>query len=244
MTVRLPLFAALVLLTAASTASAQTAAPPGSLTILSRPTGASYRLVGEQEIVGRTPATLVRGLAGRFRVEGFRPGYERWHRTIMVDGAGADTVWMTLHRKSPALAGLRSLVVPGWGQFYTEQPARGTIYLTAAAAAGVVLALAQQRYQQRLDDYRAADERYLGASTVDAINAAFLERAAASRKVDDAYSTRQIVLGAAAGVWGLAVLDAVAWFPRPENGTWSLRLAPARDAAGRPMATLAAAVRF
>ncbi|MBW7997894.1 MAG: hypothetical protein FVQ81_15255 [Candidatus Glassbacteria bacterium] len=42
-------------------------------------------------------------------------------------------------RKSPGGAFLRSLAVPGWGQFYTEHPVRGTI--TAAAETAFLLGM-------------------------------------------------------------------------------------------------------
>ncbi len=214
----------------------------GSLTLLSRPAGASFRLAGEQALSGRTPLVLERGLVGRYEVTSTEPGYERWRRVITLDGVSADTLWMTLHPKSGAMAAARSLLVPGWGQFYGEHPARGVLFLTAATAAGVGLALTALRYQDKLDAYRDADARYQAASTVTEVAAAFEARRRASDDAEDAYQLRQIGVGVTGGIWGLAMLDAMLHVGRARGPvSLGVMVHPGR-AAAPPMAALS--VRF
>ena len=202
MMVRAALFSLLLTLGATAPALAQNPGPSGSLTLMSRPAGASFRIEGDVTVVGRTPMTFDHGLAGRYRINGFEVGYDRWSRTVMLDGVSADTVWFTLRQKSALMAGARSLLVPGWGQAYDEHPVRATLFLISALGAGAGVGIAHWRYRDRVDDYDAAVLANAG-----------VVRAAA--RVAHARQLRMIMLGIAGGVVGLSVIDAVASVPRP-----------------------------
>jgi hypothetical protein len=240
---RTPSFILVALLGWAHVAAAQSVAAGGSLTVLSRPSGASFRITGEQVVVGRTPMTFARGLTGRYEVRSLEPGYATWRREVHLDGVSADTLWMTLQRKGAAGAGLRSLIVPGWGQFYSGRPGMGATFLAAGLVTGAAFGLTSWRYHDRVTDYDAANDRYQAATTQSAIDAAFAARQSASNRAEDAYKQRQIAMGVAGGVWGLAVLDALLHFPKVSEGGVSLELAPPQPGAGvMPLAALT--VRF
>jgi len=79
-----------------------------------------------------------------------------WNTGVCVYGAPADT--LQAKRKSHTGALLRSLVVPGWGQFYNEE------YLKAAIAFGIETGLAlsasyqndqMRRYEKKGDNEAA-----------------------------------------------------------------------------------------
>ncbi|MBI1799552.1 MAG: hypothetical protein HYR73_07660 [Candidatus Eisenbacteria bacterium] len=224
-------------------ASGESAPTTGSLTVLSRPDGAAFRLTGPAVIVGRAPMTLTRGLAGRYKIESLDPGYGHWQRTLDLNGATADTIWMTLSRKSAMSAGLRSLVIPGTGQFYSSRPTAGAVFMGSAAVAGGIFLYYAYEYQQRLDEYNDANDAYQNATVVSDINAAFASRQKASERAEDAYKTRQITLGVLGAVWGLNVIDAIRHFPSVHAGGLSLRLEPSVRDAGRE-AALAVQVRY
>jgi len=212
----------------ATAALAQDTNPPGSLTILSRPTGASCRIDGDRVIVGRTPLILERGLVGRYRVHSMEPGYEPWERKINLSGASADTLWMDLRAKSAWRAGLRSLVIPGWGQFYSQRPGWGWTWLTLAGLSTAGAIVANNEYQNRLDDI---DKAISLADRQDAI-----------QKADDAYNDRQIAIAVAAGVWIANSLDAVIFFPHKRAPL--LGFDASRNSNGEIVSRLAASVRF
>jgi hypothetical protein len=238
------LLVAIALAVASPAAWAQTPTPPGTLTILSRPAGASYRLTGDQEIVGRAPATLARGLNGRYRIVGIHPGYERWKDVLDLDGAATDTVWMTLRAKHRALAAGRSLLVPGWGQFYAERPGRGWFWLSASAAAGTALAWTALRYEGRADDVRDAQRRLQDASSPGEVAAALLARDAAASELQDALDARRAASGAMTGVWGLAVLDAALVLRAPGRAPVTLGIEPGAGGSRSPGVSAVARVRF
>jgi hypothetical protein len=192
----------------------------GSLTVMSRPGGAAVRITGDQSVVGRTPFTLDRGLVGRYVITGSEIGYERWRRTISLDGVSADTIWMTLSQKNPAMAGLRSIILPGWGQFYDDNPGRGTIFLGAAILAGAGYAFAEIRMNDREDDLAAA-------TTPEEVEHA-------TERLDDARDLRKYVLIGGGVVWGLSVIDAIASVPRPVGPVLlGARIAPSLRLTGR-----------
>jgi hypothetical protein len=232
MTVRAALLTMLLLAAAAPVLAQPPAAdvlPAGSLTVMSRPHGASFRLTGDQSVVGRTPITLDRGLAGRYVVSGSEIGYERWKRTVTLDGFSADTLWMTLKEKSAAMAGMRSLIVPGWGQFYVDHPGRGALVMVGMAAAGVGWLVTDRRYDDRLGDLESANAALAAAVTPAEIADAQAARDAAAEDAEDARDLRQSVLIAGGVLWGLSVLDAVIGVPRPVGPVLlGARIAPAR----------------
>lgn len=191
---------ALVVLALAPTAVlAQPSSPAGSLTIISRPPGVACRVSGDRIVVGRTPLTLESGLSGRLRVRAIEPGMERWERKVELDGVTQDTLWMTLTAKSALKASARSLVVPGWGQFYSERPAAGWVYLTTglvvAGGALVTHLVYLHRVDQIPDTGSVEDRRWH------------------TNRAEDAYQVRQALSAAAAGIWAVNLLDAMVFFP-------------------------------
>lgn len=230
---RTPSLILVALLGWAHVAGAQSVGAGGSLTVLSRPSGASLRISGEQVVVGRTPMTLARGMIGRYEVRSNEPGYSARPRVIQLSGVSADTLWMTLQPKSAAAAGLRSLVIPGWGQFYGSRGGAGAAFLTAGLLGGAAVGVFAIRYNDRRDAADAATARYTATPT--AITLADKEHA--DGRLDDARQQRGIAVGVAAGIWGLSAIDAVVHFPRVSGG--ALALGPAAGVGGNDLASLA-----
>jgi hypothetical protein len=195
--------------------------------------------------------TLDRGLVGHYHVSGGDIGYERWNRSLTLDGVTADTLWMALKTKSAIMAGVRSMIVPGWGSFYDDHTERGVFFLTMGVAAGAAFAVTNARYHDRLNEYAAFDAAYQAASTPAEVADAFNARRAASHRVDDAWNMKRVATGAAIVVWSLSLIDAVAFVPRPVGpvllGAVELRpatgMGPSRSA-GLSLAMTVARVRF
>ena len=207
--------------------SATVAKPPPLLVVTSRPSGISFRLSGPLTLVGRTPMTLQNGLAGRYQLETLEPGIHRWRRTIELDGTRPDSVRMMLRQKTAAGAGIRSLIVPGWGQAYDGHPVASIVFLIACAAgAGGALTL-HSVYLERRDDLNAAYTAVAKKSTP-ASRAALAD---AQDRLDQARLWRGIVTTTAGGLLGLNVLDAVIRFPRFRAIRADLEFAPGP---GRP----------
>ena len=201
MMVRAALLSLLLAVGVIAPAPAQPSGPSGSLTLMSRPAGASFRIEGDVTVVGRTPMTFDRGLAGRYRIVGFEIGYDPWSRTVMLDGVTADTVWFSLRQKSAFMAGARSLILPGWGQAYDEHPVRATLFMIGAITSSAGVGIAHWRVHDRADDYAAA----VGTTG----------EARAAARLAHARQLRLIMAGVAGGIMGLSVIDAAASVPHP-----------------------------
>ncbi len=215
MTLRAAPLSLLLAIVLAAPGLAATGGGSGALTLMSRPRGASFRIVGDHEVVGQAPMSLGRGMTGRFEIYADEPGYERWHRTVVLDGVSTDTLWISLRRKNAMMAGGRSLLLPGWGQSYDEHPQRGMMFVVAGLVTGGAAALAEVRYRHRVDDYVAANTAYQEAGTVQTIASAFDARALASERANDAHVLRLVAIGVVGGIWGLSILDAMWAVPKP-----------------------------
>jgi hypothetical protein len=199
-----------------------------SLTVVSRPTGALCRVRGDRMVVGATPLTL-RGVSpGQYRVRAIDRGYERWERKVAVDGAGHDTVWMSLRERSAGRAALRSALVPGWGQSYSSRTVPAWFYATAATGLFGASMVAQVQYVDRADDARRA-------TTIEAYEESI-------RRMEDARKLRNALQVTLAGVWAINVVDAAVFHRhRTSVPRAGLQLEPSGDLGS---VRLAARIRF
>jgi hypothetical protein len=217
-------------------ATAQTPTGSGSLTVMSRPSGASFRLVGEQVIMARTPIVLERGLSGRYRLESTEPAYNRWHRTLNLNGAIGDSVWMTLSRKTAAAAAVRSLVIPGWGQGYSARPTASAVWLTTGILAGGAAGTLEYLYQRRKSDLDDAQKLAVSSPT----SANLAARQTTSDRLDDARRWRGIAIVAVGAVWGLNFIDSIVGFPQIRAGQMSFEVLPVPERDPRALALVRA----
>ena len=221
--------AALVCVAALATTSS--AAEPDtlpSLTVVSRPSGAICRVRGDRIVVGATPLT-VRGVTpGGYRVRAIDRAFERWERKVQVDGAGHDTVWMSLREKTAGRAAFRSMLVPGWGQLYSSRPVPGWLFATTSVGLLGASLAAQVSYVDHMDDARAATTRE--------------EYDRAIAEMEDSRKLRNTLQATLAGVWAVNLLDAALFHPRRSGvARAALELEPS---GGLESVRLAARIRF
>jgi len=100
----------------------------------------------------------------------------------------------------------RSLLVPGWGQFYNQEPVKGGIIIgTEAALIGSILAMHFLGYADE-QEYNSAD---FALRHPDLTPQELGEKAQSLREsAEDYYQTRNILIYAAVGVYLYNVLDA------------------------------------
>lgn len=109
----------------------------------------------------------------------------------------------SLETRSPEDAFFRSLVAPGWGQFYNQQPVKGAVFASAGyggvlatLALGVTSGVMLSSYQ----NFTPAE----GASAAEAANEVKQLREATNWM----FSTTLIAAGATGVIWGLNAADA------------------------------------
>jgi hypothetical protein len=202
--------AAVATIACAGMTAAQT---QGNLQITSTPPGALVTLQGDMSLSGVTPVAFDRLLAGRYRVEVTRDGYERYRSTAYLSESLATTLNVTLAPKTRVKALFRSLVIPGWGQRYYGNATKSTLLLlgTVAAAAGYVVI--KDDYDSKVDDYNARLAERAAATKWEDL--AGLNRAVrdAQGQANDAEDNLNIITGVAVGIYLFNLLDAVLLFP-------------------------------
>jgi hypothetical protein len=196
------------LLPAVATAQGQ------GVVVESAPPGAVVELVGQHVFRGVTPWTLDRGLSGTYEVRAYKAGYDEWEGYALLSSSRRDSIYIRLSRKTPLSAGLRSAIVPGWGQFHTDQKGKGTLFFLAEVAALSGVLWANEHRDDAQKDYTEARIAYQTADQVDDIEEKFLVMQSAHDELHRWHEKRKQWSYAAAAVWLANVLDATILFPR------------------------------
>ena len=209
------LAAALLIVLLAGFAWAQTS---GGIIVNSTPPGAVIELVGDHTIRGVTPLTLDRGLLGAYNVRAFKAGYEEWAGYVFLSGARRDSIVIRMTLKTPIRAGLRSAILPGWGQRYSNENGKAVAIIVAEAAMLTGVFLSDAKRTDAQNAYEDARLAYLQADGIDEIDAA---RAEQDRRYDTLFkwhNYRKRWAYAALAVWVANVLDATLLFPAAGDG--------------------------
>ena len=194
----------------------------GVLRIRSEPSGALVTLRGAHIWRATTPWDLNRSLGGRYDLSVELTGYELWKRTIhLVEGENRD-LDIRLRPKQAWKAGLRSLLLPGWGQVYTDRPEKGRLILLGGVALLGGLWWTHEEYQDQVDDFDEAWNAYVGTTTSgDELDERRETMKRSQRRADRAYDRRQLFLYAAGGLYAFAFIDSYFFFPKPSEGSFA-----------------------
>ena len=222
-----PLFAAVL---AAMLSAAVTAHGQGAVVIDSAPQGAIVELIGQTVYRGVTPWRLERGLSGTYEVRAYKAGYDDWEGFALLSATRRDSIFIRLARKTPTGAGVRSAIVPGWGQIHTGQKTKGVLFLAAEATAMAAVLWADGKRDDAQLAYTQARLEYLAADQVDEIEARYIDMTAAYDELYRWHETRKRWAYVAAAVWLANIADAVFLFPSPSLGGYSAL--PSEDVSG------------
>jgi len=97
-------------------------------------------------------------------------------------------------KRYPSTAAFRSVIVPGWGQFYNDKPIKGSVLLGAESFLAISTIVSYLMYKQSLNNYERADNSELAQSSYD--------KTEAYSKINWAS------LGALGAVWVYGIMDA------------------------------------
>jgi hypothetical protein len=115
-------------------------------------------------------------------------------RVFGVQGEAASIEYHVyeLSNRTPTSSAIRSAVVPGWGQFFNDQPTKGVLFFTVftAALAGSII------------QYRASRDSFTDYRTTGIKNSSTFD------DYEDEKQQSWILAGVAVAMWGVAVWDA------------------------------------
>lgn len=208
------------------------------LTVVTTPPGAEVALRGEASVSGLSPINFTYSLIGEYSLIVKKYGYEDYKTRLMLDPARPQQISVELSPRTGFKAALRSMIIPGWGQRYTNRKTKGFMFSVLFVGAGLTLLNNENKFQDREDAYLARLDEYDAAvrrgATIDELSRYHVALVDAQERTYDAESDRRIAAGVVVGIWSLNVLDALLFAPR-ERATFNIKgvaLAPSADAQG------------
>ncbi len=193
--------------------------------VVSDPPGAEVVLDGEATITGVSPVQFNQPLIGDYTLRVKRRGWETYTTHLVLDPTKQLNVNVNLSPKTRFKAGVRSFVIPGWGQKYTDQNGKAWLFATLAVGAGVAYLVADNQFDHKYDTYEARLRDYDSIAvdgTQPELQAAWNRLRSAQDKAYDAENVRRATIGAVIGVWAVNMLDVLFFFP-DERGTFSIK---------------------
>lgn len=215
------LVALVVLSPPAETAVAQGPRDSGSVVITSSPPGAVVELRGEHAYSGVTPWRLDRGLSGVYEIVATKAGYENWTGSTSLSAGRTDSLFIRMTRRSQMATGLRSAILPGWGQFHAGHNLKGTVFILAEAGAMTGVLVADSKREDAMRIHERAVRAYNSADQVDEIEAAYDAMLNAFDDVERWHENRKRWIYVAGAVWIANVLDAALLIPNEGGGLFA-----------------------
>jgi len=180
--------------------------------LFSIPEGATVHIAGE--VIGKTPCYFPYKISGKYNLWVEKKGYEKWSRVVDFNRVNKDSLKFSLFPKTQLKAFSRSLLIPGWGQRYSEQNLKGKIYFTLQLTSLLSLGLTHIHYDNCLKNYDEQLSKYQIASKSSALESqAWREVTSAHTLLEDAHKYRMISVYTAIGVYALNLLDITFFYP-------------------------------
>jgi hypothetical protein len=189
----------------------------GAVTIESNPPGALVYLKGEYQFMGRTPFFLPYALFGKYRIQANRQGYNSVISEHNFTGESGSIVMLKLSPKTPFRAFSRSLLFPGWGQFYSGRRFTGAFFVGATAATFINFAIRENHYKDAQISYETALALFKRGGSFEEEQEAYSRLQSALRKLDETQNDRNTSLYILSGLWVLNMLESFLFFPKDEQ---------------------------
>ena len=217
MTLKRILATILIIIVVASISRAQTV-PIGDVLVSSTPQGGIATLTGESVVKGVTPARFRYQLVGEYRLDVRMTGYETHSTLLMLDPSRPQEINVTLTPKTRLKAALRSMVFPGWGQYYSGKRTKAFTFALLSAGSAAALLIADRNFNDEYEIYQSRLSEYDAASSYDEQQRLHPGLIAAQNDAYHAEDIKLITMGVTIGVWGLNLLDALVLFPKLQTG--------------------------
>jgi hypothetical protein len=179
----------------------------------SNPQGATVFI--ENEVIGKTPCRFSFDLSGTYRLWANKKGYENWNYQINFSEKSVRTIFFYLTPKISRYALWRSMVLPGWGQQYSERKIKSNVIIGVQLASLASLVVSEYVYRNRYDEYKSELNNYQITSRNFATEAQAWQKLQKSHDdLHNARQTRYVCAAATAAIYLYNVLDSYVNFPR------------------------------
>ncbi len=191
------------------------------LVMTSMPSGSEIELWGDIEIKGRTPFSTTNLPTGRYHIKVWKKGYECRECSVDLEPGERLVLAIELKPKDRWNAALRSAIVPGWGQRYSERSAEGWMVTIGELAAVSVMGYWWWRYSETIDDYDMIRWNYEQAHSIAEIERYKQELLDLHQISEDQYQYMEQAALVAGGLWAFGLLRSLLFLPamdRSEEG--------------------------
>lgn len=181
--------------------------------VKSNPPGAMLYFEGENSFVGVTPLKLPTSLRGAYKIMATKHGFEKSQMEYFFKGSETGVMRLQLSPKTRFKAGIRSLVFPGWGQFYSERKTSGVMLSLVQAGIGIFTLNSHLKYNESFNNYKDALNDYENEKN-EALKFEKYEAVKAKYdKANRAFDKRNTWLYITGGLWLYNFLDSILFFP-------------------------------
>ncbi len=210
-----------------------------------RPVGAMVYLFGEYRLAARAPFVIHQPLSGLYEIKARKRGYEDYSASHYFQPGRVENLSIHLTKKTRLRALVRSMFVPGWGQYYGEQRFKAVVLGSAQLVSGIYLLWADSRYQKAVDRFNTAVRNFKTFEKSAELRDQYIQDILTSQKdVDERYDLRKRALIIAASIYAYNLLDALILFPSfKEDQPVRLRLA-VQPAGGEPNVGIGVQAKF
>jgi hypothetical protein len=190
------------------------------LRIISNPPGVTVNLDGPYQLTTTTPADITQELVGTYRVKAEKFGYESWNSHITLTPDQPASLRISLSPKTRVKAALRSILLPGWGQFYSDRKGWGYFFAAGSLVMATGFVLADLHYSNEYDDYLDARKEFEEATSIEEKTDLKQKLDDRQREAYDAQNLRNAAVGIGIAFWAYNVLDNIVFFPSVHSGVF------------------------
>jgi hypothetical protein len=178
----------------------------------SSPQGATVYI--ENDVIGKTPCRFSFELSGQYKLWANKKGYENWSYYVNFNEKSIKSIFFYLVPKTVNSALLRSVMLPGWGQYYSDRKMHSRLMIALQLSSLASLAFAEQYYRNRRSAYNShlVSYQFAGKSIMQE-SSAWQQLQRSHDDFTGAHRMRIICAAATFSVYLYNLLDAVVHFP-------------------------------
>lgn len=182
------------------------------LRVFGSPMGAQLTFNGAE--IGTIPLNDFQVLPGKYKLKVSAPGFETADNSIKINIAETKLINIHLSQKKHSKAILRSILIPGLGQRYSERKVKSFFFPLMELVSIGGIYWADQKYDKEAKKYSESIQLYQSAISTNEIDITRNQMEQSYISANDAKKQRNMAIGISAGIWIWNIVDVLIWGPK------------------------------